>query len=324
MGKKNRNVRNSNTNNGFKIPESVARFIKMDYKKFKKKNSGLYDSKKETKRAYYYELLDLFPEVVQLLVRYGYVKEVVEIKNSLYEKLIDPSFIKVLTHAIENEEEIDNIKLFPIVIRDVVESAKIQEAKDKEEDPNASEYDVSDLIELAQLILKKKLKKLKKKEVDPDVAFDCLCIIPDDKVLEDKQIIFKLRTLMAVLYEHAKTKTINFDVLIKSMFPGKYASQIITFCLLERKDKFANFDDKQKEFFIQINEWIFNIMEEMDKGSIESILNSYIEARKRDDGQNRDTNRRYFLKSLPESEYPRVYKVIKHLLEVNPDADKFF
>ena len=124
---------------------------------------------------------------------------------------------------------------------------------------------------MAQLILKKKLKKLKKKEVDSDVAFDCLCIIPDDKVLEDKQIIFKLRTLMAVLYEHAKTKTINFDVLIKSMFPGKYASQIITFCLLERKDKFANFDDKQKEFFIQINEWIFNIMEEMDKGSIEYI-----------------------------------------------------
>ena len=49
-------------------------------------------------------------------------------------------------------------------------------------------------------------------------------------------------------------------------------------------------------------------MEEMDRSGIESILKTYVETRKRDESNGRDGNRRYFIKSLPDSDYPRVRK----------------
>ena len=83
-------------------------------------------------------------------------------------------------------------------------------------------------------------------------------------------------------------------------------------------------DENQQKFFISINEWIFSMMEEMDRNRIEAILNQYVETRKRDDQQNRDENRRYFIKSLPEDEYENVCKVVKHMIEMKPEIEKYF
>src|SRR5699024_9620344 len=138
--------------------------------------------------------------------------------------------------------------------------------------------------------------------------------IPCDKVLEDKQINYRLRVLMSVLYDLAKTKEIDFGKVIGMLIPEKYANVVILFCLLERKDKFATFTESQQKFFIQINGWIFDVMEEMDRSGIESILKTYVETRKRDESNGRDGNRRYFIKSLPESDYPRVRKVVDRMM----------
>ncbi len=99
---------------------------------------------------------------------------------------------------------------------------------------------------------------------------------------------------------------------------------VILFCLLERKDKFASFTEAQQKFFISINEWLFNLMEEMNRSTIETIIKQYVETRKRDESQNRDSARRYFLKSLPDDEYPNTKKVINKMLESNPDWEKYF
>lgn len=309
---------------GFSIPDDALKMAKTSLKKFKKKNDDYYDGKKEMKKAYYEELVDLLPDTIALLVRYGHVKEVQEIKDQLYEKLVDPQFVKVLKHLIEDKVDVKNIKMLPIVIRDIVHMAKQQEAKDKETDVNAEGYDVEDLIELSKLILKKKIKKMKNEGIDEDVAFQCLSVIPCDKVLEDKQINYRLRVLMNVLYELAKTKEIEFGKVIGMLIPEKYASVVILFCLLERKDKFASFNENQQKFFIQINGWIFDVMEDMERNQVESILNTYVDTRKRDESNGRDGNRRYFLKSLPESDYPRVRKVIDRMLESDSSVEKYF
>lgn len=309
---------------GFSIPDDALKMAKTSLKKFKKKNDDYYDGKKEMKKAYYEELVDLLPDTIALLVRYGHVKEVQEIKDQLYEKLVDPQFVKVLKHLIEDKVDVKNIKMLPIVIRDIVHMAKQQEAKDKETDVNAEGYDVEDLIELSKLILKKKIKKMKNEGIDEDVAFQCLSVIPCDKVLEDKQINYRLRVLMNVLYELAKTKEIEFGKVIGMLIPEKYASVVILFCLLERKDKFASFNENQQKFFIQINGWIFDLMEDMERNQVESILNTYVDTRKRDESNGRDGNRRYFLKSLPESDYPRVRKVIDRMLESDSSVEKYF
>ena len=83
---------------GFSIPDDALKMAKTSLKKFKKKNDDYYDGKKEMKKAYYEELVDLLPDTIALLVRYGHVKEVQEIKDQLYEKLVDPQFVKVLKH----------------------------------------------------------------------------------------------------------------------------------------------------------------------------------------------------------------------------------
>lgn len=309
---------------GFSIPDDALKMAKTSLKKFKKKNDDYYDGKKEMKKAYYEELVDLLPDTIALLVRYGHVKEVQEIKDQLYEKLVDPQFVKVLKHLIEDKVDVKNIKMLPIVIRDIVHMAKQQEAKDKETDVNAEGYDVEDLIELSKLILKKKIKKMKNEGIDEDVAFQCLSVIPCDKVLEDKQVNYRLRVLMNVLYELAKTKEIEFGKVIGMLIPEKYASVVILFCLLERKDKFASFNENQQKFFIQINGWIFDVMEDMERNQVESILNTYVDTRKRDESNGRDGNRRYFLKSLPETDYPRVRKVIDRMLESDSSVEKYF
>lgn len=317
MGKNNRRE-------GFRIPEDALKMSKLTYKRFKKKNEDYYDKKKELKKAYYDKLVDLLPETITLLVRYGHVREVQEIKDQLYEKLVDPQFVKVITHMIEDKEDIPNIKMLPIVIRDIVHMAKQQEEKDKEMDKDSEGYDVDDLLNLSKLILKKKIKKMKNEGIDENVAFQCLSVIPCDKVLEDRQINYRLRVLMSVLYDLAKTTEIDFGKVIGMLIPEKYANVVILFCLLERKDKFAQFTESQQKFFIQINGWIFDVMEDMDRSGIESILKTYVETRKRDEASGRDGNRRYFIKSLPESDYPRVRKVVDRMMEEDPTVEKYF
>lgn len=323
MGKHD-NKDNNRNRKGFKLPEDVRDMAKITLKKFKKESDGIYDGKKELRKAYYSALLDYLPETIALLTRYGNIGEVQAIQDDLYAKLTDPQFIKVIKHCVEDGEKIKNIKLMPIVIRDIVRTAKAQEQKDKESDPNSAGYDLSDIIELAQLILKKPLKKLKKEGIDEDVAFDALCVIPCDKALEDNQITYRLRILMNVLYEHAKTKEIDFAKLITYLIPKEYAGKLLVFLLLERKSKFTKFDEKQQQFFISISEWMFNVMEELGGKDVEAIITSYIDIRKRDAQANRDEARRYYLKSLPEADYPRVKKVVDHLIEINPENEKFF
>lgn len=312
-------------NKGFSIPGDVQKMIKADIKKFKKKNDGYFDGKKEMKKAYYGMLLDLLPETIWMLVRYGHIREVLEVKDAIYDKLVDPQFIKVVANAVEDKEDIDNIKMYPCVIRDIIVLTKQQEAEERasKNDPTI-EYDISDIVDLSKLILKKKLKKMKKDGVDEDVAFECLSVIPCEKVLEDKQINYKLRILMSVLYEQAKTHEIDFGKIVEYLIPEKYAMTVALFCLLERKDKFASFTEEQQKFFIKINEWLFNLMEQFDRSDIETIIKQYVETRKRDESQNRDSARRYFLKSLPEDEYPKTKKAVNRFLETNPEWEKFF
>lgn len=304
---------------GFKIPKKVRQLAELSWKQFKKENKDCFDRKKDLKNAYYETILESLPDMITLLVRYGHVKEVVEIKDELFEKLLDENTLALIKEQVEEKEADPTFKLLPIIFNEIVQRAKAQEREDNQE------YDVSDVIDVTQTILKKKIKKLKAEGIDPDVAYDILCIIPHECVLEDKQINYRMRILMNVLYTHAQTKEIDFKRIISVLIPKKYLSFVIIFCLLERKEKFANFNESQQKLFISINEWIFDIMEnKLDDSDIEMILKNYLSVRKRDLDAGRDSERRYLLKSLPEVEYPRCAHIIQHFIESDDNAEKFF
>lgn len=324
--KKEKSRDNGNNKKGFKIPEDVKSLLKLDFKKFKKKNKDYYDSKKELKSAYYAQELDLFPAAIQLVVRYGHIAEVKETKEAIYARLTDPDFIKYLRKELKNGFEFDNMELLPVVINDIVIQANKQLASMKEENPEAEiELDLSDIVEISHMILKKKLKKFKKAGIDEALAFDVLSVIPTTNILKKSQY-FHIRSLFTVLYEHAKTKEIDFGKVIKCLFKGEddYVPSIITFALLERKEKIGNFNETQKKLFNDITEYAFKTMEDMKKDDILAIMKAYVSSRKRDESQNKDSNRRYYISSLPESDYPKILKVVEKMIKMDENIKKYF
>lgn len=323
MAKKNDN---QNNRKDFKIPENAKKLAKLSFKKFKKESEDYYDSKKEMKKGYYAQIIDLLPDSIALLVKYGHLEAVKETKTAIYEKITDPKFIKYLKKDIENGGEFDNMMLLPNVIYGIIGDATKAYEAEKAENPNVEiEFDLNDLVELSHIILKKKIKKLTKSGIDEAVAFDVLSIIPTPKILTKSQA-FHIRSLFTVLYNHAKTKEINFEKIMNVLFKDgeEYINSVITFALLERKEKISSFNDTQKKLFNDITEYCFKTMEDMKKDDISAILKAYTDTRKKDESQNKDTNRRYYIASLPESDYPKILKAVEKIVDRDENLKKYF
>lgn len=318
-----------NNKKGFEIPNDVRLFTGLTLKKYMKKYADEYSSKKKQKKGYYDMLICQLPEVIKLMVNYSHIKEVQEIRNEVYDRLFDKKLIKKITKLCEEDmEQIDYIELLPIIIYDVLKEAHKQHMKEKAEDENAKMFDVSDLVKLSNIILKKKMKKLSKSGVNKELAFDVLSTVPTSSILDKGA--FRLKNLMAVLYVHAKTETISkeeFAAVVKHVVTPKNYPGFITYLLLERKSDYVTLDDKQKEFYHVVTDWAFKTLEEeFDEREIEQILKAYFGARKRDKAQNKDANRRFFLSSLPGDEkngYPKTVKVLNKL-QSNDESIKEF
>ena len=260
MSKKNKNRENNGNNNGnngggVHIHEDALDFAKATLKKYKKKYGDDYASKKEIKASYHMFLVDLLPRTIEFVVRYGYIKqeEVRETKEAIFDKLTDEDFVKFLKKAIKEGEKIDNIKLLPIVIKEIVTAAEKYNTEEIARDPNSTELvSVTDIVELSQVIMRKKLKKFEKEGVDAAIAFDALSVIPKDTVLESSQN-YRIHMLMDVLYEHAKNKAVPFETIMNILIGEEFYPMFIVFALLERKEKFGNLTDSQKVLMPQLH-----------------------------------------------------------------------
>ena len=320
----NRNENNGN-NGGVRIHDDALDFAKITFKKYKKKYADDYDSKKEVKAGYYMFLVDLLPMSIEFVVKYGYIKneEVQETKDAIFSKLSEEGFVKFLKKLIKDGEKIDNIKLLPIVIKEIVMAADKYNTEELAKNPNASIVDVSDLVELSQIIMKKKLKKFEKEGVDAALAFDILSVIPKDDVLTSSQN-YRIHMLMDTLYEHAKSKNVPFAVIMDILVGEEFYPMFTVFALLERKEKFGTLTDAQKTLYLDISNWVFNIMENsLTKDQLQEVVNTYIRSRRRDESQNKDGNRRYSLSTLSETDYPRISSFIKKLIANDDTLKKY-
>ena len=315
----------NNKNRKIHIPEDVKEFAKADFKKFKKRNSDYYDSKKELKQGYYLYLVDLFPPVIEFIVKYGYINndDVQQVKNRALAKINDMDFIKVVKKTIKRGDDIENIKLLPIIIKEILIEAKKRNDAILAENPNGKIYDMSDLTELSYLILKKKMKKFEKAGISTSLAFDVLSIIPCKEALKSSHM-YRIHALYDTLYEHAKTAQIDFDKLIDLAVDEDYHLACISFALLERKEKFSKLTDSQKTLYLAITNWCFNTMEKkLKKQEVYELINVYVRARIRDDKNGRDSNRRYSLSSLSEEDYPRIATVVKRIIADDDSVKKY-
>lgn len=308
------------------INEDAKKFAELDFKRFKKKNKDFYDSKSELKDQYFQYLLELLPDAIEFCVKFGHIQDarVQEAKMGIYTKINDPDFIKLLKKEIKHDNEIGNIKLFPIIAKEILEEAKKENDKILAQDPNATNlYDVSDVSELSQIILKKKINKLEKIGVPVSVAFDLLSIIPNKKAISFSER-FRIKMFYLCLYEHSKTVKIPFKEIIDTMIPDEYYPGFILFALLERKEVFGNMTDAQKELYLSISNWCFDTMEkDLSNKCVENIILSYINGRRRDEMKGRDGNRRYALSSLSETDYARIAKTVQNFIANDDSVKKY-
>ncbi len=327
MGKnKNKNQKNDQY---AEVKELATDFAYQNEKKFvKKRCKEDFMSEKKARKLFYEQLIDYLPEAIEYCLLFGYRQndqKVQETKMNIYSKITEKKFIKALTKRLEDDDaqEIKNIKLLPVLISDIIFLTSEENKRLLSEDPDAAVYDLNEIVDLSKLILAKKIKKLTKLGISEGLAYDILSICPSPKIF-NYGTNYRIHTLFRVLYEHAKTEDINIDDILNTCIPEDRMGTVCMFALLERKSKTAHYTDKQNKLFDDITKWVFDYMEHLSNDEISTILETYVESRKRDDLVNKDTERRFFIKSLSATDYPNIVKVAQKLIATDPTADKYF
>ena len=307
----------ANNERKVRVPKEVHKFVKANVKDFMKESKGFYGSKKEARKSYYLYLIDKLPETIVFMVKFGHLNnsEIREIRDNVLKKITDLEFVKILTKCVKKDDGIENIKLLPIIIRDVLIDVKRANDARLADDANAKLVNVSDLVDLSRLILKKKIKKFEKEGISQSLAFDILSVLPCKEAFESSQF-YRMRTFYETLYEHAKATKIDVRKVMDLAVPKKSQLSFITFAMLERKEKFSKLIDSQKTLYLDITNYCIEQMNEMKKDEVYEILDAYVKSRERDDRQNKDGNRRCnLLTSISEAEYPRLAKIIRSVAQ---------
>ena len=297
-------------------------------KKYRKKSDDFYENKKDAKLGYFEYLTDRLPEVIEFLLKEGYKaeknndKDISNLVRAIYVKLVDEDYIKYLRKKVKDDKKIPNIKLLPIIIKNIMESADRQNKSNLSRDKNAPVFDMEDMAELSATIMKKKIKKMKNDGIDTKVAFDSLSCIPCEEALKYSQG-FRISSFYSTLYEHAKNEIIPFAEIMERIADEESYPTFIIFALLERKEKFASLNEGQKKLYLSISNWCFDSMENMRSEDLKDLIESYISARKRDEKGGRDSVRRYSLTSLSETDYPKISKVVRGFIADDDTVKKY-
>ena len=322
----NRNGGNNNNRRPIEIPDEVKCFAKWDRQSYHKHVKGCY-SKKDEKQYFWEDKLACLGPTILFLCKYGNLQDenVKEIKDLSYAQFCerDQKLVKKIIKTIKkgDYDMIENLEYLPIILREIMtEATKYKEQLIKEGDEPVP---IEGMAEICELILKKKIKKLVKKGIPENLAYDMLLVVPEKDALKFNRYT-RARQLFDVLYLYAGNN-INIDVklVLKSLIDNNDYPLIISYALQERKEKFKGFNDVQMKFVVETNEWIFDQLEDMDDHEIKQIIENYIRVRSKDAAQGKDGNRRYCLSSLPESDYPNITRVIKMIKNNNPDAEKY-
>lgn len=315
-----------NRNRGGGIPDSVKAFAKASYKKHKKDCGDFYDSKKALRRDYFDSLTVDLPDVIDWLLRNSHKpqEEIQNLKNACYEKFAGedgPQYMKYLLDYVDDYgvEDIPNIEYFPIILGEII--ADIIKYNEDHQDGGKVE-EPTDLYKLASRILKKRIKKAEKKGIPENIAFDLLTVMPVKDAAKYSPY-FRVKSVFELLYHYGAETAIPFDATMKFLFDENDYKYVIGYALQERKEKYRSFNELQKNLFNTISTWCFAELEDMEKSGIREVLNKYIEVRKRDAQQGKDGNRRYYISSLPEKDYPKICKVVADLITADAENKKY-
>lgn len=323
----------------------VGEFILTDMKRMKKdcKTGKKKPPKKEVKeyaasmRAY------LLPPTIHWMVTEGFRtgeahSDNEKIKKGIYARFTDDAgkkFLKEVVKMYKNTDpkgpDRDDVRFFnmlPIILSDILIEIKREEEKIKKEGEGSTEkFDSDYLFDAVTFFTKSLRKKLEDAGVSPDAAYDLASFVPSKEVFTvfgRGTANFFARRLVNLIYTLAKKKEkLPINSIMRLLVGRENYLVIIRFCLRERKRFLEDFTEDQKRIFNKLNEWIFEVLEEEDKDVIKEVIEAYVQDRKNDDKRGRDENRRYFLSSIPETEYKKIAKTVQKVIKKDPDAKKY-
>ena len=310
------------------VPRDVEAFGFADFKEYYKECKDQYDKKKEARYDFYWGLIEYLPVVIDFFCTKGHVQtgDIPEAKRLCYDKFLNKDdkdrFVIYLTKQIKEEGNgiCANLIFLPIILREMIQGIIDYNANRTEDMPEMAPAD--NLFILSETILKKRLKKFTKIGVDASLAFDLLSVMPDPAAIKYSPY-FRVREVFEILYRYAETQNIEFTKIMRLLFDSSDYNYVIGFALQEKKDKTKNFNEKQNALWTQITKWVFEELEDMDGKEIRDILTNYIKLRKKDAASGKDGNRRFYISSLPEDDYPNITKVLKQIKNSDSDAEKY-
>lgn len=303
-------------------PDEVLDFMDLnyaDYKKEYKKELG----KKECKRRYLSEVVELIPYVSNYVFNSGYLESEAEVGEHLAKILLSEKTVnEIIKECKDDDYYKESLSTLPYFIRAMLIDMHDNSEQVKEEDEEALTAVREALIKLINIICEKKLKKLEKKGVDKAIALDLVAILVKSGVNYDKIKFYQISEAMRTLYEDAENnsellapgKPMDFVELMTILVGKSNIPMVLQFALNERADKKTNMTDKQKAYWDHITQSVFTAIEEYDKDEIDAILMSYIDNRKRDYQNGKDSPRRFHIVDLPETEFPKTIRRVRKLI----------
>lgn len=299
-----------------------------DYKKEYKKELG----KKECKRRYLDEVVELVPYASDYVFNNGYLESEAEVGEHLAQMLSSEKTISaIIKEAKDDDYYKESLTTLPYFIRAMLMDMRANNENVSEEDEGAFTAIREALIKLVNLICDKRLNKLEKKGVDRAIALDLSCILVRTGERLDRVKFYQISEAFRSLYEYAEKepdlvapgKPMDFIDLMATLVGKSNIPLIIQFALNERNDKKTNMTDKQKNYWDHITQSVFSALEQYDKDEIRAMLTNYIDTRKKDYQAGRDSARRFHIVDLPEAEFPKTVKEVRKLITLDESNKQY-
>lgn len=254
-------------------------------------------------------------DLIDFYVKEGHRVKNADVVNKLYEKMLNPKFVKALKKIIKNEESNGLDAGFVVIINGFIEKNYKNE--------NMNDDLIASYSEIINKVLKGRIKKVNKKvNIDPDIIKELLVIVPDVGYVSDEKFtgIYSQRMLRKLYVissekEIGLTKTKEIKKLFKALLGEKVLDLIAINILLEKKEYMKNFNDNQIAIWNLFTDFALELINNEDKKHIVELLEYYCNRRRADANKDRDAARRISLVNIDEEKYPNLAKGIKKFVK---------